>query len=100
MKLIRDFVERELGADPAAWTETAQCILKRTELPTTLSDRAHLTPLDALNVRMEGYGTRSALIATCHVVDGMRYLATEGNPSDTPFRNVTKLLGEHSTDVE
>ncbi len=100
MKLISGFVQRELVTEPNAWIENAQRVLGRTELSKTLNDPSQLTPLDALNVQTEDYGTCSALIATCHVSDGMRYFATEGNPSDTPFMDMTKLLREHSTDVE
>lgn len=100
MKLIKHFVKRELLTEPNAWVENAQRVLRRKDLPTTFSEHCELTPLDALNVQTEGYGTRSALIATCHLNEGMRYFATEGNPSDTPFMDMTKLLRELTTDVE
>lgn len=99
MKLIRGYVQHELAASPSAWIENAQRVLRHTELPTSFGEQTQLTPLDALNVQTQDYGTCSALIATCHVKEGMRYFATDGNPSDTPFRDMTKLLGEHSTDV-
>ena len=97
MKLIRRLIETELTTAPLAWNDRAQRVLRHTGLPMDFGHAADLTPVDALNVRTDDYGTRSALIATCHSTQGLRYLATEGNPSDTPFKDVTQLLGEQRT---
>lgn len=94
MMHIRMLLETKLLKTPDAWVDRAQEMLQDTGLPLGFGAAADFTALDALNVQTDTYGTRSALIATCHLNEGMRYLATEGNPSDTPFRDVTKLLSE------
>ena len=92
MLRLKSYLTEVTEAGANLWSTLMQDVLRRTEQTSEIEMSRHQRAISALNVRTEHYGTRSSLIATCTVDRRFEYLATEGNPSDSPFVDFSDLL--------